>query len=292
MARDHFIPLFHQKLMMGEGSNWFFYEKVRPEKAAQKRNPKTTFAKKHFYSKFANGSVADTSSERRLSEIENEAAPIMKRLVADALKNRFATLSKLESDQLFVYMTCLHRRTTDVYIERLSPGKIRSSIEGYFDAFELLYGPINDSLKQHFLEKSKLDEMTQNIWSNLVVAVEGPALALMKTMGLALAVAPINKSFVIGSSPIIRFDDYPKQPLGEPGVEMWLPIGQRVAVSPMGQFGECKIVKLNTQQTRKINESIFKKSSVVAASSKALLSSLVESKTSELTIINKWPQDH
>lgn len=276
--------------MMDPDDKWHYYEKAHPHKGIQIRRPKTVFRKSHLYSQLIENAQPDTSIESKLGKIESAVAPILKKIGAEVLATKKTSMNSREHKIWSEYFVILHRRTIDVYNTNQVLNTIEESVATAIDEIEAIFGPFENGIRERFLSKPKLAELRQNAWANNILAIDGLALKTMKRMGIAVGIAPPNKSFIIGSSPIVRFDNYPKQPLGTDGVELWLPIGKRVAVSPHRLFDSCTVINLCTNQVRKINESIYKKSTSVAAASYELLSSLISSKTSELYINNSYPE--
>lgn len=275
--------------MMETGDKWYFFDKNRPNKGIEARRPKTIFKKSHFYSLSEKGNSRTRLIEAQLGKLEDRTAPLLRCLIKNALNGRPSILNHEKHETLCKYFFVLHRRTIDVFNSAEVIVNFEDKVKEYILDFEKTFGPVDPTVKTYFQSKQTIDEMRQNVWANSVLSIEGQALSTLKKMGLAVGVAPFNKSFIIGTSSIVRFDDYPLQSLGDDGVEMWLPIGKRVAISPHKKYGSCKTLQMTTNMVRMINESIFKKSSSVASSSEVLLKSLVTSKTSVLTISNTYP---
>jgi hypothetical protein len=90
-----------------------------------------------------------------------------------------------------------------------------------------------------------------------------------------------NKQFIVGSNPVVRFEDFPKQELGTPGVELWTTITPKLAVGfahperAHGSNSQAKILK--DSDVRTLNRTIAKKSDAIASRSRSLLISLCKS---------------
>ncbi|WP_262694089.1 DUF4238 domain-containing protein [Kordiimonas aquimaris] len=279
MPEDHFIPQFHQRLMMEDGDKWHFYEKARPHKGIQLRRPKTIFKQSNFYSKTNEQGENDRSVENKLGKLENLAAPILRSIISEAHIGKIANLNQVEHEILSIYLIVLRRRTVDAWSENKILSNFRESIEKYLHEFQVMHGELKQEVKEYFLSSEKLTEMRQNMWADGMLSVQGVTLNTFMNMGIGIALTPKNKSFIIGSSPVVRFENYPKQKLGEPGVELWVPISKKVAIIPLGKYPATKLIHLDTHKVRKLNESIYKQSTSIASSSATLLESLIKSKT-------------
>jgi hypothetical protein len=90
-------------------------------------------------------------------------------------------------------------------------------------------------------------------------------------ISVALITAP-NKSFILGDHPLSRMGADGR--LGHPDIELWLPIASDVAVSPWGAPMKEKLIEINGDHVRRVNEVIYIHNNTVAARSERLLRSL------------------
>ncbi|WP_170762458.1 hypothetical protein [Ruegeria lacuscaerulensis] len=86
-----------------------------------------------------------------------------------------------------------------------------------------------------------------------------------------------NKQFIVSSNPVARFEDYPKQELGELGVEEWTTFTPKIAVGFVADYSAPDCVSFDDNAVRKINRALAKNSRAVASTSKPLIQSLTAS---------------
>jgi len=86
-----------------------------------------------------------------------------------------------------------------------------------------------------------------------------------------------HKSFIIGSSPVVKLTLPGRSDIRDPTVEMWLPIASDVMVGLGREAGtETLASTTDASQIRHINEAIASQSTMIAGASKALVRSLAK----------------
>src|SRR5258708_4915975 len=102
----------------------------------------------------------------------------------------------------------------------------------------------------------------------------GTALDSLAQKGLGFAKTPANRSFVLGSSPVVKLTPANQTQLDAPEVEVWLAIDPNVAVVLAGDAGLAIQVSLHPHTVRAINKSVVKQSDMFAGRDRRLVASL------------------
>lgn len=190
------------------------------------------------------------------------------------------TFSSEDSRQRFIQFFYNHMKRTPDFNEPLIE-KVKSEVFGRdLEAeFERSHRPLTEDERglleqEEFRDRSLSYSRVSNMGSQSVKI-------LNRLASLRIIVATpqrASKQFIIGSNPVVRFEDHAFQELGSPGVEVWTTLTPRLAVGfahadrAMGQEGD--ILYLDDRAVRTINLSLAKKSGAIAGRSSPLLLSL------------------
>jgi hypothetical protein len=122
-----------------------------------------------------------------------------------------------------------------------------------------------------FLAKAK-----KNATVDAIDSISQEVLDAIGGRGLCVGIiTKASKSFIIGSSPVVKLTSPGKTHLGDHSVEVWLPVAPRVMIGLGLARGTEKLVPVEkASDIRHINLAIFKQSTVVASASEALVESL------------------
>lgn len=130
-------------------------------------------------------------------------------------------------------------------------------------------------------EKSLLDspEWRRTIISNSRVSnlskQSERVLNLLASMKIYVATpTKASKQFIISSKPVVRFEDYPKQKLGTPGVELWACFTPRIAVGFSVPSTASSVLLFDDALVRKMNLGAAIQSKAIAGNSAKLLRSV------------------
>jgi hypothetical protein len=102
------------------------------------------------------------------------------------------------------------------------------------------------------------------------------AMKVLKKRGIAiLKIRKPNKSFIVGSRPVVKLTIAGRSDLSDPTVEMWLPIASDIAMGVGRNDGGVSLHYLDhTEPIRQLNTAIASQSAIIAAGSAALVRSL------------------
>ena len=273
---QHYIPRMLLKRFTDKEGNLHFYDKEKPDKGVRKRAPKNLFYERHLYTQVEEDGTRDASVETEfLSRLENDASPVIEKIVGAARRGNPPNLSPDERDIWVTFSYVQFKRVP----ERLEKHKeetfqeIRREIDfiGHFRPFA-----------DHELLILHDEERMEGLWRNISIqnvqkplSKEGAEIFLEKRIGVAVIRKPKPKrSFVIGSNPVVQMP-HPERPhLADPRFELWLPIARDIAVSPC-PGGSDRVISANDRHIRAINRSVFQQSTVIAGCSRELIESLL-----------------
>src|SRR5690606_21001349 len=142
---------------------------------------------------------------------------------------------------------------------------------------ERRYRPHTDDERQRILSEAGKKRLQESARVKAIADPGAVVQAVLNDMGIGVAVIQKpNKSFVIGSKPIVKLNPPGETRLGQPDVEAWLPIAADVAVCPVpGKDKEIIMTLDDDRWLRGFNVAILRESTLIAGRSEALVSSLV-----------------
>ena len=269
--RHHFIPVMLSKRFTDHNGRLYFFDKRFADKGVQRSTPRNLFVERYLYSQTDQDQNRDATVEGFLAQLEGKVAPIIEKIVNAARTGMLATLTSTEKNCWDLNLYIQWKRVPDVH-ERIQ-GEIIPPGLSLQDRLRDL--PVTHDAFAKLNDHSEMERIQKNAW---VESVTDPGINVLPTLDKkALGVVVIQNSeygFVIGSNPVLKLT-YPGRPhLSDPTVEMWLPLAHDVVVSPCpGE--EDKLVTVENEHVRAINEGIFNQSRIVAGSSHQLIASLI-----------------
>ncbi|MDE0463423.1 MAG: DUF4238 domain-containing protein [Caldilineaceae bacterium] len=272
----HYIPQMLLKRFANQEGKLYVYDKDHPDKGVQKKDPRKTFVRRHFYSQEEEDGTRDVSVETQfLAPLESDASLVIEKIVNAARQGQTPGLSSDEKDIWVKFSYNQFVRVPEMretYKEKIFQ-EIRSELD-----FIGRFRPFTDS------ELSILDdeETMERLWRNSTIqsvrmthAKEVFDILSEKRIGVAVIRNPKPKrNFVIGSNPVVKLSHPGRSHLSDPTVEVWLPLARDVAVTPCPGERD-KVVSANDRHIRAINRSIFEQSTVIAGCSRELIESLL-----------------
>ena len=273
---QHYIPRMLLKRFTDKEGNLSFYDKKYPDKGVRKRAPKNLFYERHLYTQVEEDGTRDASVETEfLSRLENDASPVIEKIVASARRGQFPNLSSVEKDIFVKFFYNLFVRVPDVrdqyfdvvrqmVMDRLEfTKKIRP-----LTRFEQSLLDSDETLERH-LRNGSIESVQMQTSENIIRILSE------QRIGVAVIRNPKPKrSFVVGSHPLVKMSFPGQSQLSDPTIEVWLPLARDLAVSPCPGEND-KIVSVKDRHIESINRSVFQQSKVIAGSSEKLIESLL-----------------
>ncbi|TCU13731.1 DUF4238 domain-containing protein [Rhizobium sullae] len=274
--RHHFVPQMLLRRFCDETGRLWYYNKKAPRIGVASGAPQALFYEKHFYS-LDEGGVRDTSLESYFSQLEGEANTVIEKICAAARAGRQPNLSISEKKVWNLFFYFQWKRTPDSISSKMSYADFEETLAESIAEFEQRFRPLTGEERRRILSEAGKKRLRENA---RVKATGDPGTVVqdvLNNMGIAIAVLrKPNKSFVIGSKTVVKLTSPGETSLGQPGVEVWLPIAADVAVCVVPQRGHEIVMTLNEDRwLRSFNAAILRESTVIAGRSEALIQSLV-----------------
>ncbi len=269
--RHHYIPQMLLHRFTDEDGKLYFFDK-RSSNGVMRSTPQNIFLERHLYTQYEEHGKKDVSVEMSLAVLEGQANQIIGKIVNAARSGKRPGL------------TCLEKRTWDKFFRqqwrRLPSMRDRVSdptlISKVLNNFEDKYQPLTPDERDKFNSPQEQSRLLKNAWVGAIGMPGGELLQVLGEKGLCVAVIQYpKKSFVIGSTPIIKITPPGHTHLADPVVEALFPIAYDVIVTHGLPRGEEKLVnEIDAAHIRQLNEAMFKQSTVIAGNSRKLIKSL------------------
>lgn len=263
--RNHSVPRMLLKNFTDEDGKLYFFDRRFKEKRILKTTPDALYRERDLYVVRDENGNRDDSAEDRFAEFERKAAPVFDRIITAVrdVKNPALSSSERETLERYVYFQWARVPDTSGYV--LGHTLKRMSLE---------YPEIAD------LSPEELAEFGKGInVESLVGDITEPReriLSILRNKSLAFVVIRRkNKSFVIGSRPVLQVFLDPSDSLPRTFTAMWLPLAHDVAVAyGEGEEGIMEFTK--DRELRRFNEEVFRQSQAIAGCSDKLIASLAD----------------
>ena len=268
----HYIPQMLSKRFANQEGKLFVYDKHHPDKGIQKKDPKKTFVRRHFYSQEEEDGTRDVSVETHyLAPLESDASPVIEKIVNAARRGQTPNLSSSEKEIWLRFYYSLFARVPERL--RIASGEVHQTVSTRIHLASQLR-PLN---KLERAVHASPEEMNRHVKNggiqNLQMSASDEVSEFLAETRIVVAVIrspKSNRSFVVGSNPVVGLS-YPEgSHVADPNATVWLPLARGVAVSPCPGERD-KVVSANDRHIRTINKSIFQQSTVIAGCSRELI---------------------
>lgn len=247
------------------------FDKRRPERGVFATTPLNLFVEKDLYTIRRKDGSRNTDLEHWYSELEGAVTPLLDHIIASCLAGQKPGLpadAKQLWDTFFYHQ---QKRAPDVFVRLGLEEQFYKDLPRRIEDYELEHGPLTDEDRLHMADPAVLSRMLRHACAQARAHPGDTVMEILAARGLAFAVTPPNKAFILGDHPQARRGG---SDIRQDNVELWMPIGSRVAVSPWGPQGDEIVVSLSTDDVRTTNQLIFANSNTVAACSLKLIRSL------------------
>ena len=263
--RNHFVPRMLLKNFTDKGGRLYFFDRRFEEKRILKTTPDVLYRERDLYVVRDEDGNRDDSAEDLFAEFEREAAPVFDKIITAVRDGKEPVLNSSERATLDRYIYFQWARVPDTSDYILGHTLKRMSLED---------PEIGDLSPEELAEFGK----GVNVES-LVGGITEPReriLSVLRNKSLAFVVIRRkNKSFVIGSRPVLQVFPDPSDSVPKAFTAMWLPLAHDVAVA-YGE-GEGGLMEFTEdQELRRFNENVFKQSRAIAGRSDKLIASLAD----------------
>ena len=269
--RHHFIPQLILRNFTNDDGYLHCYSKQA--RRMFKSPPSNVFLKKHLYSQRDERGKKNPSVEIEISNsIDGPAAPVLDKIVKSGRNGTLPGLTGLEKRIWDEFFCCQLRRLPTARGSISDAELVAEALDDFERHIQLLSATLRDKYKDAGLQR----DLAHNAWAKIIAQGGGELMDVLQQKGLAVGViGNPKKSFIIGDNPTVRITPHGNTHLSHPQVELLLPIAHDVIVTPCYSTGKEELASLvDSDWVRKINESIFRQSNVIAGRSRKLVESL------------------
>lgn len=220
--------------------------------------------------------MPDSALEGETSKLETQAAAIIKKMMVAVRANRAPILSPSERSVWYEFFHLQWKRVPELFGWLAKAESPDEMIDRIVEEFEVNVRPMTDVERAKVRDREYRDRVIHNGIAQVAISRSERIIEVLAARGIGVArVAVKNKAFIIGSSPMIKFN-HPGRPHPlDPSVEIWLPVASDVVVG-LGHGPDREVFVPITDAThiRHINEAISAQSQVIAGHSQKLIASL------------------
>ena len=270
--RNHFVPKMLLKKFTDEDGRLYFFDRRFEEKRILKTTPDAICWKRDLYVVRDEGGNRDDSAEDKFAELERKAARVLDKIITAVRDGKAPALNSSEKEILDRYVYFQWARVPDT---------ADPIVDHTLEKLSLKYSEIADLPPEKRAELGKglhvesLADMTEPGEGGLsIFGYRSRAFEFLRNKSLAfVGIRRKNKSFVIGSRPVVQVFPEHSDSAPLPFLAVWLPLAHDVAVA-YGE-GEGGLMEFTEdRELRRFNETVFKQSKTIAGRSERLIASL------------------
>jgi Protein of unknown function (DUF4238) len=274
---NHYVPQMLLRRFMNAKGELFYFNKNKPEKSIEHRNPNSIFCAPNLYVDIDRTKKRDVSLERDVyGTLESDATPIVDKIVEAARKDKLPQLTRVEKSKWDEFFARQWARTPDAYAKYSESFNFQNEIKSSLDFFKQNVRPISLAEHAKFGDPEYLKKLRKTTFIGSLKLSGGMSQHALGTRGLGIVrISDAKKSFIIGSFPVVKLTLPGRTKLTDPTVEAWLPISYDVAVTPWGLKDQEAGNIIDGTKVRELNLFVCAQSTEIAGRSEALLQSLL-----------------
>lgn len=276
--KHHYVPESILKNFCFNGTSTYYIRRDSSRKSIEPRNIDSIFCRRHLNSfERDDGSKNDLVERFFAYELDNHV-PGWFEIFLTARRTGNLDFGSEGMRNLFVQFFYYHKKRNPDFVEPIV-SEVAEQIFGQdaVQEFESRHRKLTieeriqfqtPDFRQRCLNNSRVENFSRQ---------SKKILERLRLMKIVVA-TPIkkNKQFIVGSYPVVRFENYRRQELGEEGVELWTTFSPKIAVGFVASHDTPDCIALPDSEVRKLNKTLTKQSSAVASGSSELLRSLVK----------------
>lgn len=274
--RHHYVPQMLLNSFTDEEGWLHWCRRDEDEPVIRPARPSELFLKNHLYSIIAAGGGKDPAIEIALSKLETKTVPVVQKMIEAARAERLPDLTEEEKYIWYHFFSMQWRRTPESQQSAASDDEISAMFDDSIARLrELLPRRRND------IDALDTDEgrtrTIRNVRAESLTQFSDNVAAVLAQRGIGiLGIRKPNRSFIVGSRPVVKFTIKGQSDLRNPIVEMWLPIAYDVAVGVGNATGQTSLYFADEDEPiRRLNLAIAKQSRIIAARSADLVRSIM-----------------
>lgn len=276
--RHHYIPLMLLRRFETTNGKIFYYNRRFKKKKILETTPENIFLQNNLHTVIQRDGSKDLSLEINLSEMESAASDIISKIINNARDGYAVKLNQTEKEIWDAFFFTQWKRTPDFHEKIYIDDEIDLWLEEWRKEHETSEGPLTPEQERDYNNQLWRKRIRQNLKIEALAGDNPSVQKILRQKGLGIMrINKANKSFVMGSFPVIKLAHSNRSHISDPTVEMWLPIAPDIAISPAPcRPEETILVEVNDDSCiRAINSNIYKQSSAIAARSDKLIASLI-----------------
>ena len=272
----HFVPQMLLRRFVDRDGHLHVFDKRFLERGVICTGPANVFVQRDIYNQRGEDGSWDVSVEQMLGRLESVANNVVEKIVTAARQRKIPNLTKEEKKVWDEFVYIQWKRVPDVHNKTMSEKEFEERIDIGVNDYEATIRLLTSEERERFNDPSVRSRIQKAARVGAVAAPGGEAVEVLGAKGLLIALVAIpNKSFIIGSHPVVKLNHPGRSYLGDPSVELWLPIAHDVAVTPCFARETERLVEVEKHDDiRYINMAIYSQSTTIAGRSSALISSL------------------
>ena len=261
--RSHFVPEMLLKNFTDDDGKLYFFDRRLEERRILRTTPNALYRERDLYVVRDEDGNRDDSAEDLFAEFEREAAPVLDRIITAVRDVKDPALSSSERATLDRYVYFQWARVPDTSGYVLGHTLRRMSLED----------PEIGSLSPEELAEFGKGVNVESLVGDITEPRER-ILSVLRNKSLAFVVIRRkNRSFVIGSRPVLQVFPGSSDSVPRTFVAIWLPLAYDVAVA-YGEGGGGVMEFTEDRELRRFNEDVFRQSQAIAGRSDKLIASL------------------
>lgn len=277
--RHHYVP---QMILSGftDPDGWLYWCRHREDAGTVRRaRPAELFHKNHLYSTLSESGIKDTTMEGALAVLESEAVGVVRAILGPARAGIIPILSPEQKRLWYLFFLMQWRRTPETQHSSTSDTEALRMVEEIIDELRAVAPHRLAEIEKLATPEAKA-RIVRNVRVQTLVQFSVEMMAVLERRGIAvLRITKPNKSFIIGSRPVVKLTTPGRTDLNDTAVEMWLPIASDIAVGVGQGDGDISLhIAESGEPVRQLNLSIAKQSETIAAGSAALVRSIATSR--------------
>lgn len=276
-AGQHFIPEMLQKRFVDRDGMLWVHDRRRPDRGLFRSMPKGIFKERHLYTVMGPDGAPNALVERRLGQVESAAGPVLDRVVEHVRAGGSWDLTSEERALLLVFLYVQLKRCPEFFRGLPLDEPMQDFAERTLAAWEAAHGPVPLEDRERHLSPNNLAGIERFARMGALMALSPQVLEALDGRGLTIARIPRpDRRFILASLPVVRFmSPSGRRDLGDPAVELWLPIAPDVAIASAGPAHRNQVVHITHDASiRRVNGELARLSNTIASSSRELLQAL------------------
>ncbi len=278
--RNHYIPQMLLRNFVDNNGLLHCYNKKSDMKKIFSSHPKNVFLETDLYLTKDQNNVISEGLEKYFSKLEGYTAEIIKKIVASVRKLEKPNLTVQEKEIWNMFFYYQWKRVPDKFRQFIPSSEDfeKETIE-ILKVFEKKHGSLEEDKRPNIKDPNWQERILQGAIVQALASPGSTAQTILNQKGLGfLFISKANKSFVVGSNPVLRLTYKGQSNLNDSSIEIWLPISHDIVVGPSAfQPDDERIIEFNDhEKIRYFNECVLDQSTSIAGRSIELITSLTK----------------